>query len=53
MLLLENFPPAIIEVKEKKIYLNYLRKSQLKKDYTQLEDFMCDAILNGFKILES
>jgi Fic family protein len=53
MLLLENFPPAVVEIKEKKIYLNYLRKSQLKKDYTPLEDFICDAILNGFKIIEN
>jgi Fic family protein len=53
MLLLENFPPAVIKIKEKNIYLNYLRKSQLKKEYAPLEDFMCDAILNGFKIIES
>lgn len=52
MLLLDNLPPAVIEIKEKKLYLDYLRKSQLEKEYAPLEDFMCDAILNGFKIIE-
>jgi len=52
MLLLNNFPPAVIEMKEKKFYLSYLRKSQLKYEFDSLESFVCDAILNGFKILE-
>ena len=51
MLLEDNLPPAVIEIKEKRFYLNYLRKSQLKDDFASLEDFMCDAILNGFRIL--
>ena len=53
MLLLRNLPPAVIENKEKGRYLNYLRKSQLKNDIVSLQDFMCDAILNGFKIIDS
>jgi len=53
MLLLSDMPPAVIEVKEKNAYLNYLRKSQLKNDFVALEFFICDAILNGYKILES
>jgi fido (protein-threonine AMPylation protein)/DNA-binding XRE family transcriptional regulator len=52
MLLLNNLPPAVIETKEKSLYLNFLRKSQLKNDFVQLEDFVCDSILNGFKIIE-
>lgn len=52
MLLLDNFPPAVIRVKEKRLYLSYLRKSQLKNDFNPLDDFICDAILNGFKIIE-
>ena len=53
MLLLNNLPPAIIKIQEKGSYLSYLRKSQLKNDFAPLEDFICDAILNGFKIIES
>lgn len=52
MMLLNNLPPAVIEIKEKKFYLSYLRKSQLKNEFDSLESFICDAILNGFKILE-
>jgi len=47
MLLKNNLPPAVIEIKEKRLYLSYLRKSQLKNNFAPLEDFMCDAILNG------
>lgn len=52
MLLSNNLPPAVIEVKERSLYLKYLRQSQLKNEFSQLEDFMCDAILNGFRIIE-
>ena len=52
MLLKNNLPLAIIEVKEKGLYLNYLRKSQLSDNFAPLEDFMCDCILNGFRIIE-
>ncbi|MFH1822328.1 MAG: Fic family protein [Patescibacteria group bacterium] len=52
-LLLNNLPPAIIKIKEKRLYLKYLRKSQLENDFVSLDDFICDAILNGFKIIES
>jgi len=52
MLLKDNLPPAVIETKEKGLYLNCLRKSQLSGDFAPLEDFMCDSILNGFKIIE-
>lgn len=52
MLLRCGLPPAVIEIKEKKLYLNFLRKSQLNNDFVALKDFICDAVLNGFKIME-
>ncbi len=52
MLLLKNFPPAIIKQDKKRLYNSCLRKSQLKEDFIPLEDFICDSVFEGFKILE-
>ena len=52
MLLIRNLPPAIIKQEKKRSYNNNLRKSQLNQDFLPLEDFICDAILKGFNILE-
>lgn len=52
MLLKNNFAPAIIHQKNKQLYYTYLYKAQTKKDYGQLENFLCDSIIDGFKILE-
>lgn len=52
MLLRTNFAPAIIRQEQKRLYYNYLYKAQTIEDHSQLEDFLCDAVLDGFKILE-
>lgn len=52
MLLKENFAPAIIHQEQKQLYYTYLYKAQTKNDQSQLENFLCDAIANGFEILE-
>jgi len=52
MLLGANFPPAIIRQEQKRLYYTYLYKAQTKGDKSQLEDFLCEAILDGFRILE-
>ena len=52
MLLNANFPPAIILQEQKQIYYTYLYKAQTKADQSQLEDFLCQAVIDGFKILE-
>lgn len=52
MLLRANFAPAIIRQEKKRLYYAYLYKTQTKNDYSQLEDFFCEAVMNGFKILE-
>jgi len=52
MLLKANFAPAIIRQEQKRLYYAYLLKAQTKNDQSQLEDFLCDAVLDGFRILE-
>lgn len=52
MLLKSNMAPAIIRQEQKKLYNTYLYKAQTKNDHSQLEDFLCDAVMDGFKILE-
>lgn len=51
MLLRDNIAPAAIKQEEKQIYYASLRRAQLKGDFTQLEDFICEAIRLGFDIL--
>lgn len=51
MLIKANFTPAIIDQNSKGKYYNYLNKAQLKGEFSQLEDFICDAIFNSFNII--
>ncbi len=52
MLLEANLPPAIVRQEDKRLYYTYLYRAQTKEDQSQLEDFICDAIMGGFRILE-
>ncbi len=52
MLLKENLPPAVIRQEKRRFYILYLNKSQLENEFSQLEDFICDAVLDAFEILE-
>ena len=52
MLLSANFAPAIIRQEQKQLYYTYLYKAQTKEDQSQLEDFLCEAVMDGFKILD-
>ena len=52
MLLEYNFAPAIIRQQQKQLYYTYLYKAQIKEDQSQLENFLCAAIADGFDILE-
>lgn len=52
MLLKVNLAPAIIRQEQKRLYYTYLYKAQTKGDNSQLEDFFCDAVIDGFNILE-
>lgn len=50
MLLRGNIAPATIKQEGKQLYYTCLRRAQLKGDFTQLEDFICNAIMIGFDI---
>jgi len=52
MFLNNNIAPAVIEQGKKRFYNSYLRRFQLKGDLAPLEEFICDAALEGIKILE-
>ncbi|MFA4936800.1 MAG: Fic family protein [Patescibacteria group bacterium] len=52
MLLGSNFAPAIINQNQRQLYYTYLYKAQTQNDFSQLEDFFCDAVIDGFKVLE-
>lgn len=52
MLMRKNIPPAIIRQEKKQMYYAFLNKAQTKGDSSLLEDFLCDAILEGFGIME-
>ncbi len=52
MLLEANLAPAVILQQQKQFYYTYLYKAQTTEDQSQLENFLCDAIVYGFEILE-
>jgi len=52
MLLRKSYAPAIIKQEKKKLYYKYLQKSQQKGEFEDLEEFICDSIIDGFRIFE-
>lgn len=52
MFLKANLAPAIIRQQQKQLYYTYLYKAQTKDDQSQLENFLVDATMDGFNILE-
>lgn len=52
MLLDKNLPPAVIRQEEKRFYMMYLSKAQLEEDDSLLTDFICEAILEAYRIAE-
>jgi len=52
MLMRGNITPALIKQQEKQLYYAYLQKAQLSDDNSLLQDFVCDAVLNGFDLVE-
>lgn len=52
MLLKQNFPPAVIKQQRRKFYMRYLNQAQIQSDFTALIDFIADAVIEGYKIME-
>lgn len=52
MLLRKKIAPAVIKQRKKNLYYRYLRDSQLKNEHKRLEEFISDAVLIGFRIVE-
>lgn len=51
MLLRKNIAPALIKQEEKQLYYTYLEKSQRTEDNSLLQDFLCDAVVDGFDLI--
>jgi len=47
-----NMPPVLVEQRRKREYLQYLNKAQLEGDYEPLENFLGEALLRGYAIVE-
>ena len=52
MLLAAGLPPAVIPVQERRTYYAALQQAQVGGDGSLLDDFLCDAVLNAFRLLE-
>jgi len=52
MALKHNLAPIVVLQQKRRIYVSYLNKAQTKDDLSLLEDFVCEAILEGYRILE-
>jgi len=53
MLLEADFPPAIIRQEKKRKYYECLQKAQVKGDYKPLEEFFLDALIEGYRVIDS
>lgn len=51
MLLNRNIAPAIVKQKKKQMYYRVLQRAQQTEDFIPLEEFLCDAILEGYRLL--
>lgn len=51
MALRENLAPVVVLQEKRRQYATYLNKAQMKDDLSLLEDFICDAILEGYDIV--
>ncbi|MFH0838488.1 MAG: Fic family protein [Patescibacteria group bacterium] len=52
MALRKNLAPVVVLQEKRRQYAAYLSKAQITDDLSLLEDFVCDAIMEGFRIVE-
>lgn len=52
MALRANLAPVVVLQEKRRLYAAYLNKAQMKDDYTLLQDFVCDAVMEGYRIVE-
>lgn len=52
MALKSNLAPVVILQEKRRLYMAHLNKAQTKEDRSPLEDFVCDAILEGYHIVK-
>ena len=52
MALRAGLSPLVIKVTRKRSYMHALNRAQMKGEYEELEECMCDALIEGYKILE-
>jgi len=52
MLLSAGIAPAVIKKKKKQFYLKYLNAAQVKGEFLGLEEFLYDAVVAGYALLE-
>jgi|GEM_PF-95505 len=53
MLLKNNLPPALIFQESRRFYMLYLNQSQQEGDFSRFEDFLCDAVLGAYDLIEA
>lgn len=51
MLLDRNIAPAMVKQKKKQLYYRALQRAQQTEDFLPLEEFLSDAILEGYRLL--
>lgn len=52
MALRANLAPVVVLQEKRRLYSAYLNRAQMKDDSSLLEDFICDAIEEGYRIVE-
>jgi len=47
-----NLPPVFVENRHKRTYLKHLNRAQLEQDYLPLEQFLAEALIRSYRIVE-
>lgn len=52
MFMQKNIAPAVVRQERKRVYYRALQRAQQKQEFEPLENFICDAIFEGYKIID-